>query len=139
MKKRTLEQAFNTVFHDKSAFSDFRSLTDSNNVVCIVDGDVHQGLTGGNSRYKGSTQIICSPVEDIEKYIYHNRDCLLPELLPNYKESNDPERTSKTYWKWLTQDKEISENELYKLVIDNNKGQSRELADKIQMFLQKAN
>ena len=49
--------------------------SDSKNVLCIVDGDAYDDF---QKAYNGETEIICSPVDDLEKYIYQNRTKLLP-------------------------------------------------------------
>lgn len=108
--------------------------SDSANVLAIVDGDVYPSLV---REYKGDTEIFCSPVEDIEKYIYFNRERLLPDIeLPTYTESPDPKTASKTYWRrHLIRDKQIHKNEIYQLIVDAEQQKSQELANKIQAFL----
>lgn len=109
--------------------------TDSSKVLCIVDGDVFSGLL---SSYTGSTRIICSPVEDLEKYIYSNRNSLLPEVdLPTYRESRNTKRASKTYWKWLIKDKGISKNYLYQIIVESEKESAKLLLEEVQAFLKK--
>lgn len=107
--------------------------TDSSKVLCIVDGDVFPNLLRA---YTGPTRIISSPVEDLEMYIYLNRNTLLPAVdLPTYKESNTPKRASKTYWKWLTKDKDISKNHLYQLIVESEQERARQLLEEVQTFL----
>lgn len=108
--------------------------TDSRNILCIVDGDVYPSLSHA---YNGQTRIIRSPVEDIEKYIYSNRSTLLPNIdLPTYQESTREKTASKTYWKWLTNDKGISKNYLYKLIVESELENSRQLLNEIKTFLE---
>ena len=112
--------------------------SESSNVLCVVDGDVCPDLS---KEYKGRTRILCSPVEDIEKYIYQNKaDLLLGVELPkNKKESKDPKRASKTYWKYLTSGKVLglNKNEIYKLIVDNERESTEKLAKQIECFLNK--
>ena len=112
--------------------------SESNNVLCIVDGDVHPKLS---KEYKGPTQILCSPVEDIEKYIYQNRAKLLPETEPpkNQKKLGISKRAARKYWKNLTSDKGLGKdkNELYKLIVDNKYESAKKLAERIKFFLSK--
>ncbi|MCF6194956.1 MAG: ATP-binding protein, partial [Kangiellaceae bacterium] len=108
---------------------------DSSNVIGIVDGDVYQDIS---NKYSGPTKIFCSPVEDIEKYIYLNRESILAGVeLPRYRESDDAKKASKSYWKYLTIDKELHINCLYQLVIDSHNDESERLADEIRSFLEK--
>lgn len=109
--------------------------SESNNVLCIVDGDVFQGL---KSRYSGMTKIISSPVADIEQFIYENRTRFTPPLtVPAYNESDNSKKASKKYWKWLTEKNEVSSNELYKLVLDHNKEFTTQFIEHLEVFLTK--
>jgi len=102
-------------------------------VLAVVDGDVHAEL---DQSYNGPTKIFCSPVEDLELYIYKNRDRILDTIpLPTYPESSKDKKASKAYWKYLTHDNEIPINNLYSLIVKNNEEKSREFALKIQKFL----
>lgn len=110
--------------------------SDSVNVKCVVDADSFEYIS---KKYAGRTEIIPSPVMDIEKYIYLNRRALLPDIeLPEFQESPDPKRASKTYWKWLTIDKGIRRNALYQLVVDNNQSDAENMAIVIKTFLEKS-
>lgn len=110
--------------------------SNSSNVLCIVDGDKCDEM---KQSYSGETRIVCSPMEDIEKYIYTNRSNLLSEELttPPYSESDDIKRASKTYWKWLTRNKKIGENYLYQLVVEANEERVVILLTEIKSLLEK--
>lgn len=111
--------------------------SDSSDVLCIVDGDVFPTLT---ESYAGPTRVISSPVQDLESYIYLNRETILPEIdLPTYQESSNKKRASKTYWKWLINNKGISENYLYQLIVDQEQDDARLLITEIKAFLEKCN
>ncbi|MCG7910863.1 MAG: AAA family ATPase, partial [Candidatus Thiodiazotropha taylori] len=76
---------------------------DSDKVLCIVDGDVYPDL---ETEYTGPTEVLCTNVDDLEKYLYLNREVLFSdELMPDYQEAEKEKKASKTYWKWLTQQK----------------------------------
>ena len=110
--------------------------TDHSNVLCIVDGDVFSSL---KSDYKGPTQIICSPVEDIEMYICSKRSTLLPNIdFPPYRESCDKKRASKTYWRWLLKDKGFRKNDLYQLIVGAEDENVQQLLEKVRGFLKKS-
>ncbi len=105
------------------------------NVIGIVDGDAYSEIS---QTYNGPTKILCSPVEDIEKYIFLNREALLAEIeLPTYLESNNIKKASKAYWKYLTVDKGVTINHLYQLVIDSQNENTERLANEIRAFLEK--
>ena len=107
--------------------------SDSTNVMAVVDKDVFGGLC---KDYSGETKIFCSPVDDLEKYIFEHRETLLPDIdLPTDKESEKLKKASKAYWKYLTIKKGINSNKLYELIIENNQSQSQKFADELQKFL----
>jgi predicted ATPase len=106
---------------------------DSDKVLCIVDGDVYPGLTAD---YKGPTEVNCTHVDDLEKYLYLNRNTLIgDDLLPDYQEAEKEKKASKTYWKWLTQQKQVSTERLYQIIVDSDGVDVELLRRKIQRFL----
>lgn len=109
--------------------------TDSSNVRGIVDGDAYPQLS---QSYRGPTRILSLFVEDIEKFIFLNREGLLPEIeLPPYQESEIIKKASKCYWKYLTNDKGMMRNDLYQLVIDSQNEKAEILVREIKDFLEK--
>lgn len=105
----------------------------SNNVMAVVDGD---GISELRKDYSGETRMVCSPVDDLEQYVFLNRDNLLSFVdPPTYNESDSIKKASKSYWKYLTADQGINPNQLYELIVDENLITTREFADKIRTFL----
>lgn len=105
-------------------------------VACVMDGDTHEEFVNS---YNGAAQVIRSPFEDIEKYVFLNRDELLPDIgKPTYKESDKVKAASKSYWKWLTIDNGISSDFIYSRVADSNPSESQKFSDLISEFLNKA-
>ncbi|WP_459873577.1 ATP-dependent nuclease [Endothiovibrio diazotrophicus] len=105
------------------------------NVMCIVDGDVFQKIS---ESYRGPTKITSSNIQDLELYIYKNRDHLLPDIArPSYQESYKEKKASKAYWKWLTIDNDISTDELYKCIVESKNEEIMQLKNKIASFLAK--
>lgn len=103
------------------------------NVIAISDADVFSQLTKG---YSGRSDLFCSPIEDLELYIFKNRDSLLPNVeKPTYTERREAKPASKRYWKYLTEDKNINSNSLYRLIAENNPDTVLEFAEKIQGFI----
>jgi predicted ATPase len=107
--------------------------TNPDKVLCIVDGDVFPDL---KKKYEGPTKILCSPVDDLESYMYLNRNLLLSDVeLPNYQESTTVKTASKSYWKWLTNDKGFSAEQLYRIIVDAEGVDVAPLAEEIRGFL----
>lgn len=103
------------------------------NIICIVDGDAYSDF---KNSYNGTTEVFQSPVDDIELYVFQNRDELLPDIPnPSFQESQNPKVASKTYWKFLVNQQGVSINQLYKLVAENEAEDTNKMADKIQAFL----
>ncbi|MEM5499405.1 AAA family ATPase [Paraglaciecola mesophila] len=107
--------------------------TTPENIMAIADRDVISELSTG---YDGGAKIFCSPVEDLELFIFNHRDTLLTEVeLPTYQESTKSKKASKSYWKYLTVDKGIVANKLYELIVNNNQVEAQQFAGQIQSFL----
>lgn len=86
--------------------------------------------------YSGESKILYSPVQDLELFIYENRDKLFPEVeLPSYKESSQAKKASKSYWKYLTVDKGVNINKLYLLIVEHNEIETQQLVNEIELFL----
>ncbi|WP_339075216.1 AAA family ATPase [Teredinibacter turnerae] len=105
----------------------------SENVLCIIDGDA---FTEVEENYDGPTKILSSPYRDIELYVYQNRERLLSAVpLPEYVESRKAKSAAKTYWKYLTVDLEISQNDLFRILVADCEAGVADLVCKIQKFL----
>ncbi|MEW8212079.1 MAG: AAA family ATPase [Candidatus Thiodiazotropha taylori] len=106
---------------------------DSDKVLCIVDGDVYPDL---EAEYTGPTEVLCTNVDDLEKYLYLNREVLFSdELMPDYQEAEKEKKASKTYWKWLTQQKQVSSERLYQIIVESVGVNVGLLAEEIQRFV----
>lgn len=104
-----------------------------NNVLCVVDGDVIQQIL---TSYSGQTKIVSSNIEDLEFYVYTNRERLLPCVeRPRSQESSCLKRASKTYWKKLTTDYGMSTDEIYKLIVESEENTIMQLKNEIAKFL----
>ncbi|MCG8054036.1 MAG: hypothetical protein JAZ15_22890 [Candidatus Thiodiazotropha endolucinida] len=109
--------------------------TSSDKVLCVVDGDVFLGL---KQKYDGPTRILSTPVDDLESYLYLNRNVLLSDVeLPNYQESAKVKQASKSYWKWLLKDRGFSTDELYRVIIDAEGVDVAPLTEEIRGFLRR--
>lgn len=102
-------------------------------LTCIVDADIFERL---KNNYTGPTAIHSCPFTDIEKYIHQNhREVLGSDYWPNYQESVNQKRASKTYWKWLQNTKGLHQNALFELLCNNNKESVEEFSKVIRDFL----
>lgn len=77
-----------------------------------------------------------SNIEDLEFYVYTNRERLLPCVeRPRSQESSCLKRASKTYWKKLTTDYGMSTDEIYKLIVESEENTIMQLKNEIAKFL----
>lgn len=98
-------------------------------VMVVIDRDIFAEL---NSHYKGPTLVFSSPVDDIEVYIWRNKEKFLPDVpTPDFTHAtttrrNAEKKTAKTYWNKIINSQRSPElkkqftNRLYKIVTDNN-------------------
>ena len=103
----------------------------SPHVIVIIDKDI-----AGSLGYKGETQVYTSPVNDIELFIWENRNRLLPEIrLKPFKPADKDKKTAKTYWGKVISSRQKTCDELYQLVIDENNDETIELVDALRNHL----
>ncbi len=104
-----------------------------NNVLCVVDADVIEQILAS---YSGQTRILSSNIEDLELYVYTNRERLLPGIgSPSWRESGNPKRASKTYWKRLIADYGMSTDEIYKFIVESEEEKIIKISKEIAKFL----
>ncbi|WP_369158195.1 AAA family ATPase [Candidatus Thiodiazotropha sp. LNASS1] len=112
---------------------DRKIFADSNKVLCVVDGDVFPEL---QDSYNGPTRVVCTPVDDLQSYLYLNREALLSDVeLPTHNESSNVKRASKQYWKWLLNSKGISAERLYRTIVESEGVDVFQLKNEIEAFL----
>lgn len=103
----------------------------SHKVIVVVDKDIH-----GKINYTGNTKIYPSPVNDIEVFIWSNRDSFLKDVkIKKFKEAKKDKDTAKTYWKKVISSNQKTKEQLYQIIIDNNKYESNQLIDAIKRHL----
>lgn len=107
----------------------------SERVLIIIDGDIFD-----NFNYQGPTSIFSSPVNDIELYIWQNREQYLPNVeTPEFTHAIREKDTAKTYWKKIIsaqgrpESQKIFTDKLYQIIIDNN--DSSQLAQALENHL----
>lgn len=112
---------------------DQQIFANSDKVLCIVDGDVYSAL---EADYEGPTKVLCTHVDDLEKYLYLNRETLISDdFTPDYPEAGKEKKASKTYWKWLTQTKHVSAERLYQIIVESGGVDVEPLRENIQRFV----
>jgi ABC-type dipeptide/oligopeptide/nickel transport system ATPase subunit len=90
---------------------------DSDKVVIFIDKDISEQL-----KYKGPSKVYCSPVEDIELYLWKNKETLLSDVyIESFQEARREKDTAKTYWKKVIRSKKKTKDELYRIVDENFK------------------
>jgi energy-coupling factor transporter ATP-binding protein EcfA2 len=92
-----------------------RIFSDPENVIVVVDGDLN-----GKLKYSGLSEIHYSPVDDIELYIFQNKEALLPNVNHPVTNANKDKDNSKKYWKRLISSGQKNAEELYELIENNN-------------------
>jgi len=96
----------------------------SDRVLVVTDGDIFEELT---HHYGGPTIVVASPVNDIELYIWQNREQFLPDvIIEDFTHAERDKDTAKTYWKKMIsaqgrpESKKVFRDRLYKIIVDNN-------------------
>lgn len=81
-------------------------------VIVIVDKDIIEKV-----KSDGLTQVHSSPVNDIEVFIYKNRERLLPNIkLKDFKAAGKEKKTAKTFWSKIIGSAQVREEYLYSLI-----------------------
>lgn len=100
-------------------------------VMVVVDKDIFDQI-----RYRGNSEVYCSPVNDIELFIWENKERLLPRV--QHDPSNDspsPKKAAKKYWQKAIRTQQVSREELYELVVQENELATKVLADALKKHL----
>ena len=85
---------------------------DPDSLLIFIDRDI-----SGSLKYKGRSKVVCSPVDDIELFVWENRDRLLKDLnIPFFKPAQKNKDTAKTFWKKILRSKKKSSDDLYFLI-----------------------
>jgi ABC-type cobalamin/Fe3+-siderophores transport system ATPase subunit len=100
-------------------------------LVIFVDKDIV-----GQLKYKGASKVLNSPVNDIELFIWLNKDVLLPDVIhPEFTHAEKDKNTAKTYWKKLIRSKQKSREDLYALVVQKNHRETSDLIEELRKHL----
>ena len=89
---------------------------DPRHLLIIVDKDIHNKIG-----YRGPSKVARSPVDDIEFFIWLNREELLPNIqLAEFKAAKKQKDTAKTYWRKIISSKQVSKHQLFTLIERHN-------------------
>lgn len=103
----------------------------SSNVIVVIDKDISSQI-----KYSGITEIHISPVDDIELFIWENRKKLLADIkIEEFIPANKDKQTAKTYWGRIISSGQKTRNDLYQLVIEQNKDGIIPLVDALKAHL----
>lgn len=103
----------------------------SDDVIVVVDKDIRSQL-----KYSGPTKIFTSPVNDIELFIWENREKYLSDVvLKEFKSANKEKATAKTYWKKVVGSEQMTKDQLYRIVFEANRAETQELIRGLQRHL----
>ncbi len=100
-------------------------------LIIFVDKDLL-----GQLKYKGASEVLNSPVDDIELFIWRNKDTLLPDVShPEFVHAVKEKKTAKTYWKKIIRSGQKSKEDLYALVVQENYQETGALIAKLEAHL----
>ncbi|WP_417359009.1 AAA family ATPase [Gallaecimonas pentaromativorans] len=100
-----------------------RIFSDPQNILVIVDKDII-----GNIINNGQSIVHNSPVNDIEVFIFKNRERLLSDItIADFTYAKTIKKTSKTFWKKVISSKKKTIDDLYLIVERENQDMTNEL------------
>jgi ABC-type dipeptide/oligopeptide/nickel transport system ATPase subunit len=105
----------------------------SKDVIIVIDKDIAETVT---RNYEGETKIFTSPVNDIELFIWENRERLLPDFSDaDFNYSPNAKKAAKKFWERIVGSKKSSPHQLYELVKNENEEETDKLADALKTHL----
>lgn len=100
-------------------------------VIIVVDRDIFNKIN-----YDGESEVLSSPVDDIELYIWRNKDDLIPACYhPQFKRAKSDKDTSKTFWKKLIRSGSFGVEDLYEFIVRDNQEEVNFLIDGLRRHL----
>lgn len=104
---------------------------DQSQVLIITDKDVFDKL-----KYSGSSPKYSSPVNDIEIFIWENRNQYLSGLaIPEFQPAKSVKKTAKTFWRKIIASDQITADDLYDIVLQNNIEETQTLINGLKEYL----
>ena len=103
----------------------------SEEVIIVVDKDIYNTIN-----YRGPSEIHSSPVNDIELFIWQNKENLLGDVeINDFTHALREKDTAKTYWKKVIKSGQRTRDDLYELVKINNEDETGQLIDTLKRHL----
>ncbi|RLA43538.1 MAG: hypothetical protein DRR42_21600 [Gammaproteobacteria bacterium] len=103
----------------------------SKDLIIFIDNDIAEQL-----KYKGESKVLCSPVADIELYVWENRERLLADVvIKPFAPAKKEKDTAKTYWKKVINSGQRSKWDLYKLIVDEHPREVELLVESLKSHL----
>lgn len=103
----------------------------SSDVIIIIDRDISNQLN-----YRGKTKVHTSPVDDIELYIWENRERNLSNVnVPKFTPAKRDKDTAKTYWKKVINSGQRTREDLYQIIVDENTAETERLVSVFKSHL----
>jgi energy-coupling factor transporter ATP-binding protein EcfA2 len=84
-------------------------------LIVVVDRDIYSKI-----RLNSTSLLYSSPVNDIELYIWKNKNVLLTDIThPVFTHAKSDKQTAKTYWKKVISSQQKTKDEMYGLIESN--------------------
>lgn len=100
-------------------------------LLIVVDRDII-----GELRYDGKSTVCCSPVDDIELYLWSKREELLPDVrLEEFQRAKKDKDTAKTFCKKVIASGQKTADELFQLVCEHNSSETENLVGALSSHL----
>ncbi|MCH8533391.1 MAG: ABC transporter ATP-binding protein [Saccharospirillum sp.] len=104
---------------------------DPSKLIIFVDKDIV-----GQLKYSGPSKVLHSPVDDIELFIWQNKDKLPAHLRDlRFKHAEKEKATAKTFWKKILRSDGVSRDDLFAIVACENEIETDELIGELKAHL----
>ncbi|UAA40286.1 ATP-binding protein [Paraneptunicella aestuarii] len=105
----------------------------SDKLIAVVDQDIYESI---NRDFKSVSKLYSSPVNDIELFIWQNKDRLLNDISqPSFTPARREKDTAKTYWRKVISSRQKTPNDLYSLVESEFKEKTECLVEALKRHL----
>ena len=102
-------------------------------VIVIVDGDIYDEMA---AKWLSNSSLVSSPVDDLEVYIWENKEQLLSDVwIEPFKSAQNNKKTAKTYWGKVISSGQKTKDDLYLLIKENNENDTNKLIEVLRTHL----
>ena len=100
-------------------------------MLIVVDKDIF-----GTMKYAGQSPMSCSPVDDLELFIWESKDAYLADVkLPPFTPAPSDKRTAKAYWNMVLRSKQRTVDDLYELICQATREETDRLVNVLKKHL----